>query len=44
MHAAGEDLAIHPAALGEDRLMIGAAEAAFADLLRDPAGYAPAER
>ncbi|GAA1943248.1 ROK family transcriptional regulator [Microbacterium deminutum] len=40
MHANGEDLEIFPAALGEDRLLIGAAEAAFAELLRDPAGFA----
>ena len=38
MHANGEGLEICPAALGEDRLLIGAAEAALADLLRDPAG------
>ena len=38
MHANGESLEICPAALGEDRLLIGAAEAALADLLRDPAG------
>ena len=38
MHANGEGLEICPAALGEDRLVIGAAEAALADLLRDPAG------
>ena len=38
MPANGEDLEICPAALGEDRLLIGAAEAAFAELLRDPAG------
>ena len=31
-----EDLAIRVAVLAEDRLLIGAAEAAFADLLRDP--------
>ncbi len=39
MPANGEDLEIRRAALGEDRLLIGAAEAAFADLLRDPAGF-----
>jgi len=38
MHANGEDFTIRPAALAEDRLLIGAAEAAFSDLLRDPAG------
>ncbi|MBU4465103.1 MAG: ROK family protein [Actinobacteria bacterium] len=32
----GEDLRIRVAVLAEDRLLIGAAEAAFADLLRDP--------
>lgn len=36
MAANGEDLKIRPAALGEDRLLIGAAETAFAALLRDP--------
>jgi predicted NBD/HSP70 family sugar kinase len=36
MPANGEDLEIRPAALAEDRLLIGAAEAAFAELLRDP--------
>ncbi|MFK4807035.1 ROK family protein [Microbacterium sp. ZW CA_36] len=40
MPANGEDLEIRPAALAEDRLLIGAAEAAFAELLRDPAGVA----
>ncbi|WP_243075548.1 ROK family protein [Microbacterium sp. SS28] len=39
MAANGEDLEIRPAALGEDRLLIGAAEAALADLLGDPAGF-----
>ncbi|UOE46199.1 ROK family protein [Agromyces larvae] len=38
MPAAAEGLEIRVAALGEDRLLIGAAEAAFADLLRDPIG------
>lgn len=38
MPANGEDVELRPAALGPDRLLIGAAEAAFADLLRDPAG------
>ncbi len=37
MPANGERLDIRPAALAADRLLIGAAEAAFADLLRDPA-------
>jgi len=36
--AAWEGTRIRPAALGEDRLMIGAAELAFAGLLADPAG------
>lgn len=36
MPAAFEQLAIRTAALGEDRLMIGAAEAAFSSLLADP--------
>jgi predicted NBD/HSP70 family sugar kinase len=36
MPAAAEDLDLVVAALGEDRLMIGAAEAAFASLLADP--------
>lgn len=40
MAANGEDLEIRTAALAEDRLIIGAAEAAFQDLLRDPAGTA----
>jgi predicted NBD/HSP70 family sugar kinase len=35
--APGEQVEIRPAALGADRLLIGAAEAAFAPLLRDPA-------
>ncbi|MFB9644855.1 ROK family protein [Microbacterium terregens] len=39
MHANGEDLDIRPAALAEDRLLIGAAEAAFGELLRDPSGF-----
>ncbi|UOQ91155.1 ROK family transcriptional regulator [Agromyces endophyticus] len=38
MPAAAESLEIRVAALGEDRLLIGAAEAAFADLLREPVG------
>lgn len=36
MPAAVEDVAVRVAALGEDRLMIGAAEAAFGGLLADP--------
>ncbi|GGD74124.1 ROK family protein [Microbacterium murale] len=35
--APGEQVEIRPAALGADRLLIGAAEAAFASLLKDPA-------
>jgi predicted NBD/HSP70 family sugar kinase len=41
MPANGEDLQVLPAALGEDRLLFGAAEAAFAELLKDPAGVVP---
>lgn len=37
--AAWEGVEIVPAALGEDRLLIGAAELAFRSLLRDPAGW-----
>jgi predicted NBD/HSP70 family sugar kinase len=37
--AAVEGVSIVPAALGEDRLLIGAAELAFRSLLRDPAGW-----
>lgn len=36
MPAAVEDVDVRVAALGEDRLMIGAAEAAFSELLADP--------
>jgi predicted NBD/HSP70 family sugar kinase len=36
---AGDDVDLVPAALGEDRLLIGAAELAFAALLRDPASW-----
>jgi predicted NBD/HSP70 family sugar kinase len=36
--AAAEGVSIVPAALGEDRLLIGAAELAFRGLLRDPGG------
>ncbi|MBW9095590.1 ROK family protein [Microbacterium jejuense] len=39
MPANGEDFEIRPAALAEDRLLIGAAEAAFGELLHDPAGF-----
>lgn len=38
MPAAADDVEIRAAALGEDRLLIGAAEAAFAPLLDDPSG------
>lgn len=38
MPACAEDLDIRPATLADDRLLIGAAEAAFADLLHDPLG------
>ncbi|WP_022893020.1 ROK family protein [Agromyces subbeticus] len=41
MPAAFEQLAIRTAALGEDRLMIGAAEAAFSSLLADPLAGLP---
>lgn len=37
--AAWEGVGIRPAALGEDRLLIGAAELALAPLLRDPVGF-----
>ncbi|WP_194397377.1 ROK family protein [Microbacterium atlanticum] len=40
MPANGEDLEIRAAALAEDRLLIGAAEAAFAELLHDPSAIA----
>lgn len=40
---AWESVSIRPAALGEDRLLIGAAELALAPLLRDPAGYLGAQ-
>jgi predicted NBD/HSP70 family sugar kinase len=42
--AAWEGTSIRPAGLGEDRLMIGAAELAFAALLADPAGDTAGER
>ena len=41
MPASMEGLSIRTAVLAEDRLLIGAAELAFADLLRDPAASAP---
>lgn len=41
MPASMEGLSIRTAVLAEDRLLIGAAELAFADLLRDPAAFAP---
>lgn len=37
--ASAEGVSIVPAALGEHRLLIGAAELAFRSLLRDPAGW-----
>ena len=37
--AAAEGVSIVPAALGENRLLIGAAELAFGQLLRDPASW-----
>ncbi|WP_374976897.1 ROK family protein [Microbacterium trichothecenolyticum] len=40
MSATSEELLIRVASLAEDRLLIGAAEAAFAELLRDPGGAA----
>jgi predicted NBD/HSP70 family sugar kinase len=39
--AAGEDLRITSAALGEDRLLIGAAHFAFSQLLGDPVSISP---
>lgn len=39
MPANGEDLEIRVAQLAEDRLLIGAAESAFAGLLQDPSGF-----
>jgi predicted NBD/HSP70 family sugar kinase len=41
MPASMEGLSIRTAVLAEDRLLIGAAESVFADLLRDPAAAAP---
>jgi len=40
MPASMEGLSIRTAVLAEDRLLIGAAELAFAELLRDPASFA----
>lgn len=42
MSATVEDLEIRVASLGENRLLIGAAEAAFGELMRDPSGVAVA--
>ncbi|MEN0022537.1 MAG: ROK family transcriptional regulator [Microbacterium sp.] len=39
MTESAEGLEIRPAALGADRLLIGAAELAFAELLADPGGH-----
>ncbi|WP_341935541.1 ROK family transcriptional regulator [Microbacterium sp. LWO14-1.2] len=39
MTESAEGLEIRPAALGADRLLIGAAELAFAELLTDPGGH-----
>ncbi|MCX2716037.1 ROK family protein, partial [Mycolicibacterium sp. J2] len=39
MRVPNEQVRIVPGTLGSDTLMIGAAEAAFASLLADPAGY-----
>jgi predicted NBD/HSP70 family sugar kinase len=41
MPASMEGLSIRTAVLAEDRLLIGAAELAFADVMRDPAAFAP---
>jgi len=41
MPASMEGLGIRTAVLAEDRLLIGAAEMAFAEILRDPAALAP---
>ncbi|NKF30777.1 ROK family protein, partial [Pseudomonas sp. BGM005] len=43
MSESAEGLEIRPAALGADRLLIGAAELAFADVLADPGGAEPQE-
>lgn len=42
MSANAEDLTVRAAALAEDRLLIGAAEAAFAELIADPTAIAAA--
>ncbi len=42
MRASMDEVDIRVAVLAEDRLLIGAAEAAFADLLRDPLEHPPA--
>ncbi|ALE05705.1 transcriptional regulator [Arthrobacter sp. ERGS1:01] len=39
MREPGSEVTIHPAALGADLMMVGAAELAFAALLADPAGF-----
>ncbi len=39
MREPGAQVTIHPAALGADLMMVGAAELAFAALLADPAGF-----
>jgi predicted NBD/HSP70 family sugar kinase len=39
MREPGAQVTIHPAALGADLMMVGAAELAFAELLADPAGF-----
>ncbi len=40
--ACGEDVEVRAAALAEDRLLIGAAEVAFAEVIADPAAFAAA--
>jgi predicted NBD/HSP70 family sugar kinase len=42
MAESAEGLEIRPAALGVDRLLIGAAELAFAEVLADPGAVQPA--
>lgn len=44
MSASGEEVHVRPAALAENRLLIGAAEVAFAGLIADPASFATRER
>lgn len=39
MREPGAQVTIHPAALGADLMMLGAAELAFAELLADPTGF-----